>query len=174
MSISKLVVVIIPMVQPEQAQSLEVRNVTIFWAAWVRELLLNCYPSAIHHLSKKKTMFLNDNCCSHIHNAHTVYKTALSEMPWWQKLKVFLLASQPSLACGDAYATKISIACPRHNSGSDKHTPIVTPSLKTMQIWAHQARSNFKRLGHHGRRDAFQETFHMKFPWLKVVFFSKS
>ena len=51
----------------------------------------------------------------------------------------------------------------------------MTSSLEPVDHVAqsHQAQSNFKGLGDDGQGDTFQETFHMKILWVKVVFVSK-
>ena len=130
MSISKLVVVIIPMVQPEQAQSLEVRNVTIFWAAWVRELLLNCYPSAIHHLSKKKLCFWMTTVV-HIYTTLTLFTRQLCQKCLGDK----------SWKCSSLLRSQALRVVMRMLQRLALHAPATTAEVtNTHRLWHHPSR----------------------------------
>ena len=60
-------------------------------------------------------------------------------------------------------------------TNTDQSLAEVTLSLEPLDhaAQAHQALPNFKRLGYHSQGEAFHKTFHMNFPWVKVVFVSK-
>ena len=71
--------------------------------------------------------------CSHAvisFRCWTVHKRTLSEIPWQQKLKTFLLASAAP-ACGAAYASKISMTRP----GGHGHWDVIHETSHTKFPW---------------------------------------